>query len=137
MSNIAPPDDEHVARYCRPKILADGNPTGASFELRANEEFLSVNWLEYFNDPSFAACVERVRQVIRIDVNHNGQFAILNILDVKSAGNNAGCSLQVKHMPIPPDESHTGIMGYTEADLEVSEELALIVKEMYPGIETT
>ncbi len=40
-------------------------------------------------------------------------------------------------MPIPPDESHTGIMGYTEADLEVSEELALIVKEMYPGIETT
>jgi hypothetical protein len=34
------PGKDHISRYCAPKTAPDGQPTGASFMLRKDEDFL-------------------------------------------------------------------------------------------------
>ena len=41
------PDENHVSRYCPPSRVEDGMPLASAFALKPNEQFLSVNWLEY------------------------------------------------------------------------------------------
>ena len=37
------PDQNHIARLCRPKQVPEGQIQATAFMLRADEEFLSVN----------------------------------------------------------------------------------------------
>ena len=49
MSNLKIEDDHHVSRYCKPSSIGeDGLPLTSAFRLRTKEEYLSVNWLEYY-----------------------------------------------------------------------------------------
>ena len=44
------PEQDHISRYASAmRCTEDGEVTGAAFMLRHNEEFLSVNWLEFFH----------------------------------------------------------------------------------------
>jgi len=53
MSNLKIEDEHHVCRYCKPSSMGeDGLPLTSAFTLRTNEEYLSVNWLEYYKNGS-------------------------------------------------------------------------------------
>lgn len=56
MTRTEPRDDHHVVRYCPLRVLDnDGRPTLVAFDLRDDESYLSVNWLEYFRDTQRSA----------------------------------------------------------------------------------
>jgi hypothetical protein len=46
-------NDDNIVRYCKPLTLdGSGNPTSKSFESRPDEEYISVDWLEFFQESS-------------------------------------------------------------------------------------
>ena len=82
MRNAPLPEDHHVTRYCKPTTVADaGLPTVSAFQLRLDEEYLSVNWLEYFGKLELNASLQRVRSEVAksLALSPNGRFAVLNV----------------------------------------------------------
>ena len=96
-----------------------------------------VNTYEYFKEPNVACAVAKIREALcsNFHISRNGKFAVLNVLEAKSVGHDTKLELRVMHQPEPSNESHSGIFGYTENDLEIAESLALLVKQndLYPG----
>ena len=131
MTNPLLPDDDHVSRYCRPSTVEYGIPTTAAFLPRSGEEYLSVNWLEYFGEPTLVTAVERIRAVFSekgYRVSRNGRFAVLNIGDAKTAVEEAtGRAVNFDYLPLDDDPSHAGIRGYTADDLAIAVELAALL----------
>lgn len=106
-------------------------PLAAAFEMRASEEHLSVNWLEYLEAPEIDTAVDRVRGAFRkkgYKVSRNGRFAVLQVGALKEAAVQAGTALTVEHLPEDDDESHSGVFGYTRDDLAVAVEIATLVR---------
>jgi len=133
------PDQDHVARYCKPKTAPDGQPTGASFMLRPDEEFLSVNWLECFNRLDRQAQITQLRQNIVLKLAKAGKFAVLNVGETLEYvhTNSDNKTLAVLHEPMPEDASHSGIHRYGyghEKDL-VADLIAETVQEIHPAME--
>ena len=141
MCAVALPDDDHVSRYCKPSAIArDGLPLAAAFELRPGEDYLSVNWLEYFGASNFDAAIESVRNAFHAKgfrLKPNGRLAVLNIGTVKAAvsGVVAG-TVRVEHLPVDDDESHSGVFGYTADDLAVAVAIREFVgrENMHPAV---
>jgi len=80
----------------------------SAFLLRPGEEFLSVNWLEFFGaDITADAQVEKVRENMSktLKLSANGRFAKINVGDVKICVDGA----EVKHRPETENPSHAGI----------------------------
>ena len=133
-------DEDHVSRYCSPRTIDKGVLTGMSFLPRSTDDYLSVNWLEYFKEPSFASAIVKIRDVFyskQFNIKPDGKFAIINVQEIKFAGLSANRNLQIERKPFRGDKSHTGIIGYTEIDLEIAEDLACRVKphELYPAVD--
>lgn len=77
------PDENHVARYCKPSSLDDGQPTVAAFLLRPDETYLSVNWLEFLPGASTAARLVALRAAIAstlaMSPKKSGRYAVLHV----------------------------------------------------------
>ena len=131
MRNEPLPDEHHVARYCKPSSVEDGLPSAEAFTLKQDEEYLSVNWLEYFNAPDLTAAVERVREAFRnksYQVRRNARFAVLNVEAAKRAVHKATESMPaIKHLPTRDDPSHTGIFGGTAENFAIAVQLAALI----------
>ena len=98
------PNEDHISRYCKPSSIDErGIPMSAAFGLRQGEDYLSVNWLEYFGETDLSAAVERVREVFRskdFQVRPNGRFAVLNVGAAKIAVHEAAKrALSIDHLP--------------------------------------
>ena len=110
-----------------------------AFQLRPGEEYLSVNWLESFAQPSRREAVDSVRTRMSANgfaLRDTGRFAVLQVGAVKQVGPATdGGVLSVVHLPTPDDDSHCGIAGYTEEDEAIAADLAALVTEgdLYPG----
>ena len=135
------PDDDHVARYCKPSSVgAHGLPLASAFRLRASENSLSVNWLEAIGAPSTDDAVGRVRALFIVrgfGLRANGRFAVLNVGAAKAVvREEVGPSLRIEHDPLPDDPSHAGISGFAADDLAVAVELTALASEndTYPAI---
>ena len=86
MSGVEIDEKHHVSRYCKPLFIDDGLPSAEAFVLRDNEEYLSVNWLEYFNTPNLTQAIDCVRQVFRdkgYSVGIKGKFVSLKVRELK------------------------------------------------------
>ena len=105
------PYQDHISRYCAPKTLADGQPTGTSFMLRQDEEYLSVNWLEYFGHIGMSAQINQIREHIELSLASSGLFAVLNIGEtidyIQSNSENISPFYTSRHQGILP------IVGFT------------------------
>ncbi len=135
MSRQQLPDQDHVARYCKPSAMGSGGlPKIAAFELRERESSLSVNWLEYFG-PDRDLAIQEIRQVIQISLRPNGRFAVLGVAAAKEAIIAAGNSPDVFSDPQPGDPSHASIGGYTSDDFDVAVELKALIThhDVYPA----
>lgn len=136
------PDNDHVARYCKPSAVDEhGMPTAAAFQRRVEESHLSVNWLEHGGTRNLVEAVHRAQEGFlrrRYRLRPNGRFAILNVGLAKEAVLQAfGHSLKVEHMPLDDDPAHAGIHGYPrEHELVVAAELkALLTRQtVHPAV---
>lgn len=72
-----------VARYCKPSSLDEQeSPTSAAFQRRPTEEYLSVFWLEFFQEAHEKNRIQAVKQAMeqrRFTVKQRGHFAVLDI----------------------------------------------------------
>ena len=112
----------------------------SAFGLRQGENYLSVNWLEYFHVADLSTAVGKVRGVFLskgYQVRRNGRFVVLNIGAAKSAVfEGVRRELHVNHYPLANDPSHACILGYGPDDLMVGVELAYLVtpQEVYSAV---
>ena len=103
----------------------------ASFLPREDEEYLSVNWLEYLHQSDLLTALTLVRAAFRrkgFRLARSGRLAVLNASAIKTAGQEAaGRPLDLQHLPSRLDKSHAGILGYAADDLAIATELAALV----------
>lgn len=103
----------------------------AAFELREDEGYLSVNWLEYLRRPDLLAAINLVRASFRrkgFRLARNGRFSVLNVGAIKAAvAEAADRPLQLRHLRSRLDKSHAGIFGYDPEDFAIAAELAALV----------
>jgi hypothetical protein len=131
------PGKDHISRYCAPKTAPDGQPTGASFMLRKDEEFLSVNWMEHFGETDQNAQIAKIREHIELSLAKSGLFAVLNVGRITDQIQRFGEKmLAILHEPTQCDPSHSGIHGYQHEDLLVAELIAEMVIKTYPARQT-
>ena len=140
MTDVPLPDNDHISRYCKPSTVERGIPLSAAFMPKRGEDYLSVNWLEYFGEPALDTAIDLVRQVFRhknYQVRPKGRYAVLKVGDAKMAAyESVGYTLSIDHLPLSDDQSHAGIRGYGSEDLAVAVELAALVthRDVHPAI---
>lgn len=129
------PDAHHVARYCKPTAVQNGRPLPEAFIPRNREEYISVNWLEYFSGTrNKSEQVKRIRSDIQksgsLRLAASGKFAVLNVGKTKERILSAlRVSLTIEHWPLDNNPSHGGIRydRNTELDNQIPFELSRLV----------
>lgn len=130
------PDDDHVSRYVPfTKLTADGRVTGAAFQLRPDEDALSVNWLEYFELEDWEAEIQEVRKVFTEKgrlLQAKAKFAILAVGTTKEyiqQESDDDRVLSILHDPLPDDNSHTGIFNLPKDNPAIGDMIAELIKK--------
>lgn len=141
------PDKDHIARYCGgAKIDEDGNVTGPCFELRSEEEYLSVNWLELLHSTNRTTQLEALRDVFTskgMRLGATAKFAVHQVGKIREHIRSETTDvreLRVLHEPIDEgdikDLSHCGVYDMRpDADL-IADLVAQIINETYPAKRT-
>ncbi len=134
------PDEHHVSRYCKPSTVQNDMPLVGAFQLKEDEEHLSINWLEYFELDTKDANLTKVRQAL-IDkgykIRKGGRFAVLNVgLARNTVLSDVKKPIRIRHWPEDDDPSHSGIFDYAADDLQVALELRSLItpNDVYPAV---
>lgn len=124
-------DVHHVMRYVPwSKLRRDGddNVLGfltAAFELRATEESLSVNWLEYFSgshQDQLTECVNEFRG--SFSVKSKSAFGVANVRKVKDIFQGSGKAVRIVYSPSPDNCSHASIQKLPRDEFALLDALA-------------
>lgn len=125
------PDEHHVMRYVSwNRLRKDENDNvlgflGEAFQLKQNEESLSVNWLEYFDrdrDTKIRMSVETFRQTIT--VGKKSAFGIANVSKIKEICRAYGTNVRIVYEPTDNNPSHSAIRRLPRDDLSLLDALA-------------
>lgn len=132
MKNDPIPDPDHISRYCGGATLTpSGQVSAASFLLRAGDEYLSVNWLEFLQLNNRDDELQEIRRILstKITLGSRAKIAVLNVGEVKShvrQNSKDRRNLRISHRPDEPaekpDPSHSGIFD-TMSDEQIVAEL--------------
>lgn len=132
------PDQDHISRYCSAMHCTEnGQVTGTAFQLRQIEDYLSVNWLEFFHLADRKEEIREVRKALRLKLGAKAKIAVLNvgktISYVRTQSPDAR-NLSMLHEPEEDDPSHSGIYGFHDDHL-IADLIAEMVQETYPARE--
>ena len=130
------PGSDHISHYCRgTSVTTDGTINGTAFQIREEEDYLSVNWLEFLNKSSRDEEIAEIRKVLqkKLKLGSRSRIAVANvgtlinhILEERI--------LKVQHEPeLPDDPSHSGIFGYIIDDVLIADMIAEVFQESYPS----
>lgn len=130
------PDNDHIARLCLPKHVADKQVQPTAFQLRPDDESLSVNWLEFLNCSSRESEIDEIRKtyMAKLDFGPRAQISVLNVGTVRYRVLTASedrRNLEVLHDPEVNDPSHSGIYNLKQDDELISELILETVLESY------
>lgn len=133
------PARDHIARYCgRKQISDDGQIEPTAFHLRNGEDYLSVRWLEIFQQPDRIAEIKEVRRVLgmALKMGSTAQIAVLNVGEVCSHVQEAAqLSISVLHEPLAKDLSHSGIYDTRQDEALIAELIVETILETHPAVE--
>jgi hypothetical protein len=127
------PDEDHVIRYVawgRLRKDGDENVLGflpQAFQLRSDEDYLSVNWLEYHDgdrETQIRLSVWAMRDSFEKPLGVKSAFAIANVSKVKETCRAAGRRVRIIHEPEPKNPGHSAIRQLQRDDLSLLETLA-------------
>lgn len=132
------PDCDNVTRLCGGSHVDPdtGKPSPGAFMLRADESYLSVNWLEYFEQYSHEDRLSEIRRVLagKMKVGKAARLALLNVGGATQiVGDNPLISFT--HEPLDGSEaivdlSHCGINNIQSFEQIVAEKLSQAVYEL-------
>jgi hypothetical protein len=138
------PARDHIARYCSSKKISekDGSVQASAFMLRSDENYLSVNWLEYLNCPDRRSEIAEIQRIysIKLKVGSQAKMAVLNVGKVRIKVLEESTdhrSLDILHNPLDNplenDPSHSGIYNLRQNDELIAELIRETVHETYPA----
>ena len=132
------PNQHHITRYCQPKYILDGQIQPGAFKLRAGEESLSVNWLEFLNCSSRESEIAEIQNIYstKLNVGARAKIAVLNVGEVHQkvlTESPDGRNLEVIHDPLIDDSSHSGIYNLKQDGELIAELILETVRETYPA----
>ena len=135
------PDPDHIARFCRPMQAPEGQIQATAFMLRSDEEYLSVNWLEYLDCSSRDQEINEIRNIYseKLNVGKSAKIAFLNVGEIHEkvfTESPDKRNIEVLHDPIVndiPDPSHSGIYNLKQDDELIAELILETVHEVYPA----
>jgi hypothetical protein len=124
------PDQDRVMRHVPWKKLrrdGDDNVLGflpTAFELRPDEDSLSVNWIEYFPDPATRVrdCIWAMRRARK--AGGQSAFAIGNVGKIKDTCLKQGYRVRIVHEPNDNEPAHSAIRRLPRDDLTLLAALA-------------
>ena len=124
------PDEDHVMRHVpwgKLRKDEDDNVLGflpQAFQLRPDEESLSVNWMEFFTDPATRArdLVWAMRKAR--DIGGKSAFGIANVGKIKETCLACGVKVRIVHEPKDNEPAHAGCRRLPKDDLILLEALA-------------
>lgn len=131
------PDQNHIARFCRPWQAPEGQIQATAFMLRPDEESLSVNWLEFLDCSNRKSEITKIRTIYSetfTTVGARAKIAILNVGEVHKkvlTESPDGRNLEVRHNPLVNDPSHSGIYKLKQDDELIAELILETVCESY------
>ncbi|GMQ79905.1 MAG: hypothetical protein BMS9Abin03_356 [Thermodesulfobacteriota bacterium] len=133
------PDPDHISRSCRPMQAPEGQIQATAFMLRLDEEYLSVNWLEYFDCSSRVQEINEIRNVYaeKLNVGKRAKIAILNVGEIREkvlTESPDKRNIEVLHSPIENDvhdPSHGGIYNLKQDDELIAELILETVHETH------
>ena len=130
------PDQNHIARFCRPLQVNEEQIQATAFMLREGEECLSVNWLEFLNCSNRENEITKLRTIFSetFTVGARAKIAVLNVGDVHDkvlTESPDGRNLEVLHDPAMNDPSHSGIYNLKQDDELIAELILETVRESY------
>ncbi len=130
------PDQNHIARFCRPMQAPEGQIQATAFMLRADEESLSVNWLEFLDCSNRENEITKIRTIYseKFTVGARAKMAILNVGEVREkvlTESPDGRNLEVLHDPLINDLSHSGIYNLKQDEELIAELILETVRESY------
>jgi hypothetical protein len=130
------PVQNHIARFCRPMQVHDGQIQATAFMLRADEESLSVNWLEFLNCSSRKCEITKIRTIYSetFNVGARAKIVVLNVGEVCEkvlTESPDGRNLEVLHDPLVNDQSHSEIYNLKQDDELIAELILETVREAH------
>lgn len=132
-------DQDHISRYCSAmRCTENGQVTGAAFQPRQIDEYLSVNWLEFFHIADRQEEIREVRKVLSLKLGAKAKIAVLNVGETTSyvrTKSPDARNLSMLHEPEEDDPSHSGIYGFQYDDRLIADLIAEMVQETYPARE--
>lgn len=129
------PDSDHISRYCRgSSVESNGTINRMAFRIRNEEEYLSVNWLEFLKKPSREEEIDEIQNVLRkkLTLGSRSRIAVANVGSLIDHIR-AERILKVQHEPEPEDQSHSGIFGYGIDDDLIELMISEVFQESYPS----
>ena len=145
------PDQDHVARLCKPTQAPEGQIQPTAFLLKAEEEYLSVNWLEFLNCSCRESEINELRQLYSrkfLSVGAGARIAVLNvgkICEIVRTEMPDNPELKVLHNPalrvddpalrvddptlLVDDLSHSGIYNVNEDNQLIAELIVEVISE--------
>jgi hypothetical protein len=131
------PDQNHIARFCKPMQAPEGQIQPTAFMLRTGENSLSVNWLEFLKCSNRENEINEIRTIYsKFQVGARAKIAILNVGEVRKkvlTESPDARNLEVLHAPFIDDLSHSGIYNLKQDDDLIAEIILETVKESYPA----
>jgi hypothetical protein len=128
------PDEDHVIRYVpwgRLRKDEDENVLGflpQAFQLRPEEAYLSVNWVEHYDgdrETQIRLSVWAMRNSFERPLGAKSAFAIGNVAQVKKTAQAFGSRVRVVHEPeLPTNPGHSAIRQLPRDDLNLLDALA-------------
>ena len=139
MSGQVIPDSNHVSRYCKPSVVENNLPIVGAFLPRPNEEYLSVNWLEYLATRDLDGAIKEVRARFQgrgYRLRLSGRFVILNVGYCKESATRIRRKVQFERRPLEDDDSHAAVLGIREDDFALATEFTRLVgrRDVYPAV---
>ena len=126
------PDDDHVMRYVSwAKLLRDedDNVLGflpQAFELKPDEESLSVNWLEVFGGDHESNKKQAVKafRASSLTIGKKSGFGIANVRLIKEICKSSGALVRIVYAPEPGNLAHSLIHKIPRNEFALLEALA-------------
>jgi hypothetical protein len=134
------PDDNHIARLCSRKHVKDEQIQPTAFHLRKDEDYLSVNWLEFLNYSCREEEMDEIRNIYKakLEIKPRDRIAILNVGTVRSEvliKSEDSRNLEVLHEPLLGheinDPSHSEIHNLRQDDIMIAELILETILESY------
>ena len=136
------PDSNHISRLCHASKVFEGQIQPTAFHLRANDQGLSVNWLEFFNCSNREGEISEIRDTYERNFNSIGagaRIAVLNVGEVREIVLNESHdnrNLEVHHAPEEIDPSHSEIYHMNPDHEFIAELIIEVIQEEHPARKT-